>query len=163
MKFVYQVNREIVRGKHVYRKEDYAFDFLPASIEQLEHLIGSLSVASVSVDELQIEMDVQTGRLLYAWGYCPWFPWKETDMSPGEQIIDGAVFVLGHGLDKGAHRHIPPVNGEWRFIHNRSTGWVSAVGTKDTSADILVRIADGCILGLKGSALSILWIHPETE
>jgi hypothetical protein len=163
MNFVYQVHHEVLKGKHIYRRTDYAFDFLPASKEELGRLIGRSGTASVSIHELQLEMDVETGRLLYAWGYCPWFTWRETNLTLGKQVVDGAVFVLGHDLDTGEHRHIPPVEGDWRIMYSCSSGWVAAVSTKEIETDALVRISDGCILGFKGSDLNMLWIHPETE
>jgi hypothetical protein len=163
MKCVYDLN-QVLKGKHVYRREDYAFDFLPASIEQLRCGIGDLGTASLTIHELQIEMDVETGRLVYVWGYCPWFSWIETDMPLDGPVVDGAVFALEHELDRGEARSIPPTQREqWRIMHNPSSGWVIAIAasTEDTGTDILVRITEGCILGLRGTDLTMLWIHAQ--
>jgi hypothetical protein len=44
---------------------------------------------------------------------------------------------------------------------NRALGWVILTSPTNTGPEVLVRIADGCILGLKGTELVSLWIHPE--
>lgn len=161
VKFIYRASHRTIRGRHIYRRSEYSFDFTPVPPEGLRRLIGPSGTASVSANEVQLEMDLDTGRLLYAWGLCPHMGWQDTDASPIGRLVDGQVFALKSKPILGASYPISPSRERWRVMANRALGWVILTSPTNTGPEVLVRIADGCILGLKGTELVSLWIHPE--
>ncbi len=161
MKFIYRASHRTIRGRHIYRRSEYSFDFTPVPPEGLRRLIGPSGTASVSANEVQLEMDLDTGRLLYAWGLCPHMGVAGHRRVSHRPACGWAGVRLKSKPILGASYPISPSRERWRVMANRALGWVILTSPTNTGPEVLVRIADGCILGLKGTELVSLWIHPE--
>lgn len=84
--------RPLFGGVLVYREGDHAFDFRPSDPGAAGSATTSLLIGTV-----QVEVDTQSGRLLFAWGYSPAQGWQRSSpFDPlshkrGEAVLSGAA------------------------------------------------------------------------
>jgi hypothetical protein len=96
MKFSYKQG-ERIEGGLSYIDEDKAIDFVPSD-EIYQPSRHGLSAALVVDKTLQVEFLIDSGRLLYVWGYLPQESWKEREGRYDlEGVVSGQVFV--HDVD----------------------------------------------------------------
>lgn len=157
--FSYQKSNRILAGKQIYRRNEYSFDFIPASPDFIRKLIGDKGSTSLSIDTLQIEVSIQQNRLLYVWGYYPWFKWKKKDLpemnySDGEVFLSEQELVMGVSIDIDASKN-------WFTLYDEETGRIVVTYTENFADANMIRITNDTLLGLKKNMLQCLCIHPQ--
>jgi hypothetical protein len=60
-----------LQGELFYNRSEQSFDFVSMSRSGVRRRMGDLGPTSVLIGTLQIEIGVETGTLLYVWGYHP--------------------------------------------------------------------------------------------
>ncbi|MEN6307984.1 MAG: hypothetical protein ABFD91_09540 [Anaerohalosphaeraceae bacterium] len=157
----YKKTEDIIEGKLVYRQGDYSFDFIPFSTDKFDTIVGEQSTTSLLINTLQIEISIQSKRLLYIWGYCPLFNYQEADI-PEIKFEDGEITLLSDAaLDIGVSMNIS--NGlKWSLYGDKKTGWSVVTYHDKWQNSKFIRIANGCIVGLIDMQISCLCLNPDT-
>lgn len=70
MKYTYQYTDQIPQGKQIYNSSEYSLDF--ENLSKPTSNCFSLSLAKT----LQFEVDIDSLRMLYCWGYAPHTNWE---------------------------------------------------------------------------------------
>jgi hypothetical protein len=160
MRFYVVPEIEPLRGKLTYSYDEYSFDFECRSQVELRHRAGHMGETSIAIGTLQIEVGIETGLLLYVWGYHPHTSWTEGAVAHPKSLTAGGLRVeletpLLPGVSVG-------LNGdtEWTTIFDPATGWIRmGVGTSD--GPLVVEIADGVIAVLRNDKLEALRLRPS--
>ena len=90
-----------VEGILEYRARDYAFAFLPSDPAALRTLVGDQGTTSLVFGSVQVEVSVDSGRCLFAWGYSPRQGWRPGSISGLPDVRSGACFTSGVLLRPG--------------------------------------------------------------
>jgi hypothetical protein len=149
-----------VGGRLTYAVEDHGFRFEAGSREELAGRLGDRGVTSVVIDTLQLEVDIASGDVLFAWGYFP-LGAAETGELAVPEAREGRVRVVDEEpFEPGVSVGVP---GErWRTSYDRTTG-VVAVRLREAADAVFVRIADGVVLGVDGAELVAVWLGEENR
>lgn len=163
VQFSVVLDRSPLVGLAVYRRGEYSFDFLAGSPVDVSDRVGNGGVASLTIDTLQIELAVESGQLLFAWGYeyfgrwkdgqLGWPDWAEAEVS----ARDIEPWESGMGYTVGA-------TPEWSSVFDADSGWVRFFDQRVAPADEdRYLIASDTVVGLVESSLSSLWLRPVFE
>lgn len=149
---------EALDGVLKYTVAEYSFRFTPGSPQELAHRVGDGGQTSLSVGTLQIEVGIETGILLFAWGLHPKERWSVGRLET-PQAEPGIVKVSGcKALAAGVSIGVAAV-GDWSTTYDPETGWVRT--TEDERPDEEhVLIATDLVVGLRQGALSSVWLQP---
>lgn len=158
--FAYREQDTILHGKQVYRKSEYAFDFLPENQDELSRLAGGMGNTSLSVGTLQIEVGIENRNLLYVWGYHPYFNWR-TAAIPEIKVRPGSVILSSsHELRPGVSLVVDEGQSWQTFC---DTGWARVLITKrevlPAGDSTFIEIASGCFVELVENSLVSLVLH----
>lgn len=149
-------------GKLVYRESEYSLDFEPDQGFISHDIAGQQGTTSIMIDTLQIEVALETRRLLYVWGYFPAVRWERATVLPISaaqgcvRIRTGAQLIIGVTLALGAAE-------DWRREYDATSGWLSIHCATPTEHDRAVEFATGCVAVLREERLIALWLHPLFE
>jgi hypothetical protein len=150
---------EPLTGQLLYRVGEHGFMFQVADHAEAQQRAGSDGVMSVVADTLQIEVGVETGQLLFAWGYLPASSWVDAELQrpkfvPGtlklkalDELEPGVSFSITRGVD-------------WKAEFDRSAGWLR-VFTLSEPSGVAVQIADGVAVGLQEDEIVEIWLRPR--
>ncbi|MEE4597077.1 hypothetical protein V2J94_35195 [Streptomyces sp. DSM 41524] len=148
-------------GELLYSRSEYGFRFRTADAKDLATSEGGKGFASVSIDTLQIEVSVQTGRALYVWGYEPYTGWRngncnEPDAQPGMVVLQPS-----EPFEEGVSLSIPARH--WDRRYDRSTGWFVTSPHDRDDAEWHVEIAKGIVLGGSTQGIQSVYLRPTFE
>jgi hypothetical protein len=152
----------ILRGRVIYRAYEWSIDFVP------DHSGRELGVArvnggsSVLIGTLSIEVEPDTGRLLYPWGYHPREAWRETELQFPHADLGLAHADEGRVFIPGTSYLIAEV-GEWVTFVDLRSGCLRLRRPNHVDDDEQVQIAEGVVLGLNGGELNSLWMLLSQE
>ncbi len=150
MRFKFHPAQSMTPKRLIYHSEQYSFDVEPRT---------ETGITSLVINDLQLEID-ESGRILCAWGFCPYQNWKYTDslppsFTPGSLAIDIEIEIVP-GV---SHRLTKP--GEWPIFVNSKAGWV-CVGKLDSPHRAnSVEFSTNSIAVLEDGLLKAIWLHPE--
>lgn len=151
MRFKIVPGQMICCGKVVYRAEEYSFDFEAPSCD------GGIS--SILINDVQLEID-EEGRVLWAWGVCPYSIWEQTSSTPPDYIRGSLVALLDKEIIPGvSYRLTEP--GAWRVYVNPDQGWVCVGNLVESGSIEAVEFATDTIAVVKDEVLKAIWLHPE--
>ncbi|XTZ17758.1 hypothetical protein ACQSSU_10490 [Micromonospora echinospora] len=146
-------------GRLFFRAAEHSFSYEAADEADLERRTGSEGVTSLVADTLQIEVGVETGQLIFAWGYLPANSWSRTPL-PQPEVLPGVLrLVSGEDLEPGVSLSISR-NSHWKAEFDQSAGCVRVSAEYETHP-IVVKIADGVAVGVQNGAISSIWLWPE--
>jgi hypothetical protein len=151
---------DYLRGRLKYRRDEHAFDFEPSSADELAKHTGSQGVASLSLGTLQLEVGIETGHLLYVWGYHPRSGWAEQELADVRsqtgclRVLSDAALIPGVSTSLGD-------SGAWRTLVDHRSGWVSVEPLEPTPVEAYVEIADSVLVGLAEQRIAGLRLRPE--
>lgn len=149
-----------LEGALSYIESDHAFNFTPSSRQALLSRVGDLGTTSLSIGTLQIEVAVQTGIVLFVWGYLPKPHWKAGTVKVGTavpgvvRVVDSPVLESGVSVDL-ASRSNPAIT----YDHN--TGWIRVSAQTGSSMEDEILVATSTVLCLSHSELDSVLLHPE--
>jgi hypothetical protein len=159
MRFKYRQGNKIT-GQLTYVDSDRAIDFVADSEEYLpaDHVIS----AALVVDKtLQIEFQVEDGRLLYAWGYSPEESWKrETGSLDIGKVIAGKVFVseVADEVIPGSGYDTNLTQATAHYFNQSGHVVIGEVG----QTEVFIEIAEDTIVGLCDGQVRCLILRPTT-
>ncbi|MEU9919398.1 hypothetical protein [Streptomyces sp. NPDC051001] len=140
-----------------YDESEHGFSFSAKSGDSLSERLGSEGVASVVIDTLQLEVDIESREVLFAWGYFPNVRGTVSELD-APQISPGRVFVSSeHSFEPGVSYDVP--GDRWRVSYDPSSGWI-AIELDDAVDAKFVQIASGTVLGIEGGDLVSIWLNP---
>ncbi|MFH8659878.1 hypothetical protein [Streptomyces afghaniensis] len=146
-----------LEGVLTYDESEYGFSFSAQSGDSLSGRLGSEGVASVLVGTLQLEVDIESREVLFAWGYFPNVRGVVAELS-APQFIPGRVFISSdHSFEPGVSFEVP--GDRWRVSYNPSSRWV-AIRLNDSTDAKFVQIASGTVLGIDNGDLVSVWLSP---
>ncbi|RDD83915.1 hypothetical protein [Streptomyces parvulus] len=146
-----------LEGLLAYDESEYGFSFNAQSGESLSERLGAEGVTSALIDTLQLEVDIESREVLFAWEY---FPNVRSVVSKldAPQFTPGRVSISSdHSFEPGVSFDVPGKG--WRVSYDPSSGWV-AFCLNDAADAEFVRIAGGTVLGISDGDLVALWLHP---
>jgi hypothetical protein len=156
MKFSIQDGYRL-EGVLTYSESEYGFSFSAQSGESLSERLGSEGVASVLIGTLQLEVDIESREVLFAWGYFPNVRAVAVELI-APRFNPGRVFISSdHSFEPGVSFEVP--GDRWRVSHDPSSGWV-AIRLSDAADAEFVQIASGTVLGVKDGDLVSVWLNP---
>lgn len=162
MRFLYLKGADPLHGKIFYREDEYAIDFVCSSSEQLNLKAGTQGCISLLAHSLQLETSVETGALLYPWGFFPLVNVVDGSVEPPKAICgEVRVEFSGVQLVQGVSYEIPGTR-DWTVISDSGSGWVY-IGPESFVSDnqVFVEFASGSIVGIVGMGVSCLFIRLE--
>ena len=145
-------------GSLYYVGSEYSFRFDVGSPVDIEDRATNASVSSLLIGTLQINVAIETGILLYVWGYHPNLQWQtETLENPK---YESGIVRLDHPetLRKGVSLGIAKV-GDWTTISDPDSGWIR-VASSERLDERQVLIASDVVLGISDSELCSVWLRP---
>jgi hypothetical protein len=151
---------DCLKGRLKYRREDNAFDFEPSSVDELVKRTGSQGITSLALGTLQIELGVETGRLLYVWGYHPSSGWATQELVDVDSetgclaVTSDAPLVSGVSLSLGQAD-------AWTTMFDSRSGWVAVEPVKPGRVDQYIEIAENVLIGLADQQIVSLRLRPE--
>lgn len=156
-------NSRPVAGELVYVVADHAFDFRPSSPDDIRRLAGGSGTTSLLIGTLQIEVGIDTGMLLYPWGYLPRVGWMEGSLPRVRTRAAGLRLASVRELIRGVSIDLlqaePP-----RTIFDPSSGRVCLqAGSFDDTLNETIEFADGAAVSLRNGHIAAVWLHPSFE
>lgn len=143
-----------------YSRSDMGFSFESASLPDLARRAGSQGMSSLAIDTLQLELGVETGQVLYAWGYCPESSWLPAVLEPpahsGARIMATVAPPLEESVSVSLSRS------PWKIQVDRDSEWIM-ISPSLVIEERVVKVADGILLGLAGARLNSIWLCPRFE
>jgi hypothetical protein len=141
---------------------EHSFAFDVASHTDLQMRSGTAGVTSLGIGTLQIEVAVETGTVLFAWGLHPRARWKIHSIGQPTPAATGARVEASRPLQRGVALAIAPV-GSWTTSFDDTTGWVRVAKDEHSVSEQEVLVASGIVLGLTNRKLDSLWLQPIFE
>lgn len=152
-------DKGVLRGRVIYSRGDYAFDFKASSPAESEVLKGQHGSGSLTIDTLQIEVSVEHARLLYVWGCHPKVAWRRSSL-PQPTVARRACAVVGDvKLEAGVGIAIDRER-RWVTEHDSSSGWVWCHAPEGRASKGLIEFADNTLAEIKDGALLAIWLRP---
>ncbi|SNS91794.1 hypothetical protein [Pseudomonas segetis] len=161
--FKCDLKEEPLSGRLIYRESEYSIDFVDCSREEIALRTGGQGCCSLVIGTLQIEVGVETGRLLYPWGLCPLINCEPKHM-PMNHIDCGSIYIESAGFElvAGVAIEIPGSN-LWQMFKDMATGWI-CIGDYDMGDKIrLVQFSKSAMISLSDEVAIAVWIRPEVE
>jgi hypothetical protein len=143
-----------------YSRADMGFSFETASLPDLAARVGHQGVSSLVIDTLQLEVGVETGQVLYAWGYCPESSWLPAVLKPPTHSGARIVAIVDPPLEEAVSVSIS--RSPWKIQVDRDSEWV-LISPSEATAERVVEVADGILLGLAETKLNSIWLRPRFE
>ncbi|WP_146134773.1 hypothetical protein [Actinopolyspora mortivallis] len=151
-------NKEPVEGNLYYATEDLSFCFKPKKLYSFSTSFGEGGVASLQIGTLQVEIESETGRCLFVWGYHPYFQWENLSLMVPE-YSNGAVYYISKGrIANGVSINLPDSK-EWVSYFDRKSNLL-CVTNKKYPIRKNYKIATGVILGVEDCELCSIWLNP---
>ncbi len=149
-------------GRVVYRAADYAFDFELQSDQELSNRVGRQGTTSLLIGTLQIEVSIETGLLLYVWGYCPITQWSRANVFPASRQSGGVKLLSSNRLEVGiSEKYIDLM--QWPIAYDDASGWI-CLGKADRPMEAnWIEFATDTIAVVRSTVLHALWLHPDFE
>lgn len=149
----------MIHGELIYRTDEYSFDFVPAPGDALDSYFV-LGMASLLVGTLQLEIDVESGRVLFPSGYYPLIRYKLCAIVPPVTEQVGLRAISDHLFSTGVGEKISDT-GEWPTLFDNQTGWVG-IGQIECGAGCrMVEFATNSVALLSGERLVGLLLRPR--
>ncbi|GAA3682601.1 hypothetical protein GCM10022420_076210 [Streptomyces iranensis] len=152
---------EPLPGELLYSRSEYGFRFRSKDAQRLAADEGGRGFTSVSIDTLQIEVSVQTGRALYVWGYEPYTSWRNENINTPEARPGMVVLQPSEPFEEGVSLSIPARH--WDRRYDRSTGWFVTSPKDLGDAEWHVEIAEGIVLGGSTQGVKSVYLRPTFE
>jgi len=150
-----------LRGRLVYRASEHSFDF--ESEQWYENLSGqAMGSAPLLIDDLQLEVDIDTRSLLYVFGLRSHRLWQRAKL-PRIKPTPGTLLVnVDYVMELGVGRDLVPRN-SWISKYDAHSGCVYIGSEVIAEASDYVEFARGIVAALQGGSLVSLWLYPQIE
>jgi hypothetical protein len=151
-----------LQGEHFYNRAEHSFDFELMSRSGVRRRMGDLGPTSVLIGTLQIEIGVETGTLLYVWGYHPQPAWKYARLSSPTAQPGMVSISLEEAPEPGVSIRLVEMN-EWPTAYDPRTGWVCLGDPGPGRSAQWVEFATNTIAVIADDLLRALWLRPTMQ
>jgi hypothetical protein len=162
MTFLAVPGRPPLEGLLRYVEAEHSFTFDVASPAELQERTGTRGVTSLSVGTLQIEVGIETGAVLFAWGLNPRTAWYATGGRRPKPAMTGARVETVDPLQRGVTLELAGA-GEWVTMFDEETGWVLVTARPHRMSEHDLLVATGVALGTSNGELDAIWLQPIFE
>lgn len=146
-------------GELRYIKSDHSFLYKP-EFSELNRRTGGGSRTSLVADTLQLEVSVDTGELLFVWGYWPLESCKETSIK-FPKYRSGRVFVEDdEGLEDSVS--VPLPSDEWKTNFDPQSG-VVRIFSPYLPSSTFTKIAHDVVIGLSTIGPGEFFLTPKFD
>ena len=153
---------EPIEGNLFYSVREYSSRFSVDDIKSVWQLDGDQGRGLLSLGTLQLEIDNESGRVLYVWGLHPHTRWVEGVCRPENFSRGGVMAQVAPRADPGGAARLIEL-GAWSTRLDRETGWVRIAGDASFARETLTLIATDTLLGITDGSLSSVWLRPQFE
>ena len=162
MRVVAVVDPPPLDGVLRYVDAEHSFTFDVASPADLQERSGSSGMTSLSIGTLQIEIGIETGLVLFVWGFHPRAAWKMQAVGQPDPVVTSARLDATVPLQRGVSVPIAAV-GEWTTAFDEATGWLHIAKDLAQVSGQQLLVATGVALGVTDGRLDSLWLQPIFE
>lgn len=136
------------------------FSFESVNLPDLAVRTGDQGKSSLVIDSLQLEVGVETGEVLYVWGYCPDSSWLPAVL---EQPAYSAARIAAD-VDPPLEESISVLLSRsfWKIQFDRESGWI-LISSSEKADESVSEIAEGILLGLVEAKINSIWLRPRFE
>lgn len=149
-----------LQGELVYRAYEHSFDFKVKSNSELAKRTGDKGSTALLIGTLQIEVGIEAGTALYAWGLHSHISQWRRDHVPAVPAKSGGIKVI---FDEepviGVSQGLADVK-EWHTAFDPNTGWISISSNQFDNAAHYIEFAENTIAGVSNEKLVSLRLHP---
>ena len=149
-------------GRVVYRAADYAFDFEIQSHKDLSDRVGQHGTTSLLIGTLQIEVSIETGLLLYVWGYCPSTQWSRATVIPAFRKSGCVKLISSNRLEVGISEKYVKIM-QWPIVYDDESGWICVGKADQPMGANWIEFATDTIAVVQGTVLYALLLRPDFE
>lgn len=161
--FKYNIDISPLSGRLIYRESECSFDFIDYVPDELFLKNGKEGSFLLCVNELLITTDIETGALLYPWGYFPLIDYEVIDM-PVHSIVNGAVYAHSESTIFSEQMVLEvPGSSQWKVFRDMATGWVCVGDCYADDQTSIVQFAQNVMISIRGGVAVALWLKPEIE
>jgi hypothetical protein len=162
MQFRYHEDENILKGRLVYRPDEYSFDFEVASERELAARVGTAGRTSILVATLQIEISIETRQLLFFWGYTARRAWQDAEPPPINPVKGVVELITPMSLSRGISEQLVGLD-EWVLYYSAKRGMVWISEHDGSVGQEQVEFADGCLVGITQGRIDSLILAPVLE
>jgi hypothetical protein len=148
----------------IYRRSEYSFDFIQVDQSELLWRKQEGTMTPITIDTLQIEIAVDTGLALYAWGYYPNIRWTMGELQNISSYARPGTFCVE--VDEGLYigEAISYVEfGEWNTVFDPHTGWACIGNYEISHTARCIEFASNTVAVIDKERLEAIWLHPLFE
>ncbi|WP_239353055.1 hypothetical protein [Snodgrassella communis] len=158
----YKTDRPL-SGKLIYRKSEYSLDFIEYFDDGLAKLSRNGGSTSLTVHTLQIEIDINTGKLLYPWGLFPLMHIIDKSLSIPESHY-GELFVKAekNKFISGVSIEFPDSE-NWAIFKDPLSGWIFVGNPSITQYACSIEFASNVIASIEKGYIVAFWMKPVIE
>lgn len=162
MFYTIDTDEPALKGKLIYHVQDHSFDFEPESLVTLQQRVGFVGTTSLLINSMQLEVGIETGILLYVWGYYPRYHWKQAKLSPPSPCVGMIRAGLESPFEEGISISIEPMI-QWTTHYDSSSGWICIGDSTIPPTHEPIEFATFVIAVIEKTNLHALWLHPAFE
>ena len=119
-------------------------------------------MTSLSVGTLQVEVGIESGLVLFAWGLHPKTKWKHESIGQPRPSLAGIRVESAQPLRRGVSLTLAGV-GDWDTSYDDKSGWVRIARDPTHASALEAAVATGVVLGVTGGELDSIWLQPIFE
>ncbi|WP_037588721.1 hypothetical protein [Stenoxybacter acetivorans] len=150
-------------GKLFYYQSEYSLDFIEYPDEDFTKLPSARGYTSISVDTLQIEIDIDTGKLLYPWGLFPLVNAIEKPLIlPSSYYGEIYIRVRNSKLISGVSIDFPSAK-NWVLYKDSSSGWIFIGDRNIIQYSFSIEFARNVIASIENNNIVAFWMKPIVE
>jgi hypothetical protein len=158
----YQTDKPL-SGKLVYRESEYSLDFIECSNDNLVRLSGHGGCTSLTVHTLQIEVGINTGKLLYPWGLFPLIHAIDKPLIiPNSYYGELSINLKKNKLISGVSIEIPGSD-HWQLYKDPSSCWIFVGNPSITQYSCSIEFANNVIASIANDSIVAFWMRPVIE
>lgn len=147
-------------GALLYRSEEYSFDFVPESAEDVRTRAGSRGTTSLLLGTLQLETGVETGLVLFPWGFHPKKLWRSGVVTRPIARPGTVRAVTSSPLEVGVSLEVDE-RSEWLTWYDPRSTEVCFRRDGSPEPSQLIEFATGAVAGIVGGELVGIWLRPQ--
>lgn len=151
-----------LEGVLKYSAEDYSLRFELNPLRDRPARLGVSGLASIMIGTLQLEVDIESRLLLFAWGLHPKTLWIDGSGAPHDAHPGRVKVGKGVRLQEGVAIPMSRV-GEWSTIYDSKSKWARLTKDFNIPDEIQVTISSGVVIGLRQKYLNSVWMYPLLE
>lgn len=149
----------LLAGKLIYRSGEFSLDYQADSKDEVARRAGKDGVTSLTIGTLQLEIGIETRAVLFPWGYCPRNSWHAARIDSPKAVPGAVLLNTSLPLAKGVSLKLDESD-QWVPEFDAKSGWLRIGPAGTASAQHAIEFAAGCVMGLTGKRLGVLWLQP---